>query len=176
MVVDKLGHEFKNVQTNLYSYAERDPAPEGEGEITGVEAEGEVLRPREQALSLEGEGWERGQTLPKPSKLLAMARRMRRQPTDAENLLWQRLKAKRLEGWKFRRQEPVAGYVADFLCYDARLVIEVDGGQHAADADRDEQRTMAIAAEGFRVVRFWNNEVLENIEGVLETIVGHLEK
>jgi very-short-patch-repair endonuclease len=101
---------------------------------------------------------------------------MRRQPTDAENVLWQRLKAKRLEGWKFRRQEPVAGHVADFLCYEARLVIEVDGGQHADDADRDEQRTRAIAAEGFRVVRFWNNEVLENIDGVLEAIVGHLEK
>ena len=101
---------------------------------------------------------------------------MRGQPTDAENLLWQRLKTKQLRGWKFRRQEPVAGHVTDFLCYEARLVIELDGGQHASQSAADEKRTVALAAEGFRVVRFWNNEVLENIEGVLETIVAELEK
>lgn len=112
----------------------------------------------------------------RPEIATSNARRLRLGATNAERVLWQRLKAKRLHGWKFRRQEPVAGHIADFLCYEAGLVIEVDGGQHADDADADEQRTKVIAAQGFRVVRFWNNEVLENIEGVLETIVVELEK
>ena len=101
---------------------------------------------------------------------------MRHEPTKAETVLWQRLKAKRLEHYKFRRQEPVAGYIADFLCYQPRLVIEVDGGHHAEQFDADELRTRVIEAEGFRVIRFWNNEIMENLDGVLERIVSELNK
>lgn len=101
---------------------------------------------------------------------------MRHQPTNAEAVLWRRLKAKRLERFKFRRQEPVAGYITDFLCYEHRLVIEIDGGHHAEQIEADETRTQAIGAEGFRVIRFWNNEIVENLDGVLERIVSELKK
>ena len=94
--------------------------------------------------------------------------------TDAEHRLWYRLRAGRLEGWKFRRQVPIGCYVADFLCEQARLVVEVDGGQHADREQHDAQRTEALRACGYRVIRFWNSDVLGNLEGVLETIVTAL--
>ncbi|MCK0209217.1 endonuclease domain-containing protein [Starkeya koreensis] len=97
------------------------------------------------------------------------ARRLRRCQTDAEALLWSRLRDRRLGGWKFRRQVPVDTYIADFLCVDAKLVIELDGGQHAAETD--EERTRTIEACGYLVIRFWNNDVLTNMDGVLLTIV-----
>ncbi len=102
------------------------------------------------------------------------ARRLRQYPTDAEQRLWSRLRQRQIEGARFRRQAPIGPYVVDFVCFGARLVIEVDGGQHAQQQDRDAQRTTWLEAQGFRVLRFWNHEVLGNIEGVAETIAGAL--
>ncbi len=103
----------------------------------------------------------------------ARARRLRRDATDAERKLWNRLRARAIDGAKFVRQEPIGRYVADFACREHRLVIEVDGGQHATDA-RDAVREQWLAAHGYRVLRFWNDEVLGNIEGVLEVIAAAL--
>ncbi|QPQ55752.1 endonuclease domain-containing protein [Allosphingosinicella flava] len=101
---------------------------------------------------------------PRPTKI---ARTLRNNATPAEKLLWRHLSGRQLAGFKFSRQMPVAGYVTDFMCREARLIIELDGGQHALAVERDEIRTKAIETEGFRVIRFWNNDVLERTEGVL---------
>ena len=90
--------------------------------------------------------------------------------TDAERALWRVLRDKQLEGRKFRRQYPIAGYVADFACIEAGLVIELDGGQHAEQAAYDARRTEDLRMAGYRVIRFWNNEVLGNMDGVLEAL------
>ncbi|MCB4771133.1 DUF559 domain-containing protein [Ancylobacter sp. Lp-2] len=100
------------------------------------------------------------------------ARRLRRDQTDAEMRLWSRLRNRQLDGWKFRRQAPVGRFVIDFLSVDARLVIELDGGQHAHETD--DERTRRIEADGYLVIRFWNNEVNDNIEGVLVRILETL--
>ena len=107
-------------------------------------------------------------------KKVPAARRLRRALTDAERLLWSRLRGRALRGWKLRRQHPVGAYVADFACLEARLVVELDGGQHGSEVAYDEARTRKLAKAGFRVPRFWNNDVLANIEGVLQTIAGAL--
>ena len=99
-----------------------------------------------------------------------VARKLRRNPTEAERQLWSRLRSHQLDGYKFRRQVPLGPYVADFACLAARLVIEIDGGRHAWRADEDTARTAWLESNGFRVLRFWNNDVLGNAEGVLETI------
>ena len=104
------------------------------------------------------------------------ARALRRRQTDAERRLWSRLRGRGLEGFKVRRQHPVGPFVVDFACLEARVVIEVDGGQHAESAAADAQRTARLEAEGFRVLRFWNTEVLGNLEGVLEVIAAALRR
>jgi very-short-patch-repair endonuclease len=106
---------------------------------------------------------------------IARPGRLRQRCTEAETALWDRLRNRGLNGAKFRRQVPLGPFVVDFACFDARLVVEVDGGQHAASQQQDVQRTTWLEAQGYRVVRFWNNEVLENIEGVLQTIAANLE-
>ena len=98
------------------------------------------------------------------------ARNMRADATKAENILWQAVRNKRLEGLKFKRQVSIAGYIVDFVCFEARLVLEVDGGQHAGSA-RDAERDALLASQGFRTVRFWNDEVEKNIDGVCMTIL-----
>ena len=98
------------------------------------------------------------------------ARRLRQNATDAERALWRHLRAARLDGHKFRRQAPIGRYVVDFVCFEARLIVEVDGGQHAAQQRQDAQRTVWLAAQGFRVLRFWNTEVLGEVEAVKEVI------
>jgi very-short-patch-repair endonuclease len=103
------------------------------------------------------------------------ARRLRRDATPAEARLWFRLRRNQLHGAKFRRQMPVGPYVVDFCCLEARLVVELDGGQHA-DNPNDKVRTRFLEARGFKVLRFWNPEVTENIEGVLETILSELTR
>ena len=103
------------------------------------------------------------------------ARELRRRMTQAERLLWHHLRARRFFGYKFRRQVPIGPYIVDLMCMDARLVIEVDGGQHACSRSQDEERDAFLAAEGFRTVRFWNNEVLGNIEGVLAHLSNFLD-
>ncbi len=103
-------------------------------------------------------------------KLSGFAKGMRRQPTEAEKLLWYRLRNRQIGGVKFRRQEPTGPYIVDFVAMELRLVIELDGGQHALAADADKTRTMTLEKDGYRVIRFWNNDVLENLEGVLQRI------
>jgi very-short-patch-repair endonuclease len=104
---------------------------------------------------------------------LAQAKKLRSNMTDAERRLWYRLRAHRFDGHKFKRQVPIGPYVVDFACLGRKLVIEVDGGQHA-DNLNDEVRDRYLRAEGFRVLRFWNNDVLRNTDGVLEAIVSVL--
>src|SRR5215510_1877441 len=106
----------------------------------------------------------------------AVARRLRRQQTDAERILWFRLRNRRLGGWKFRRQMSLNGFVVDFCCPDARLVIELDGGQHGSRTKEDEDRTRDLEANGYLVLRFWNNDVMRNLDGVLEAILSTLER
>jgi very-short-patch-repair endonuclease len=109
-----------------------------------------------------------------PHRLLNPAKRLRTNSTDAERLLWSRLRAHRLQGFKFKRQQPLGNYVVDFVCFEAHLVIELDGGQHLLAKEEDKARDAWLASMGFRVLRFWNNEVLENLEGVLTRIAGFL--
>ncbi len=90
--------------------------------------------------------------------------------TDAERRLWARLRLQQLEGHRFRRQVPVGPYIVDFACLATRLVIEVDGGQHAADRPPEGRRTAWLESCGYRVLRFWNDQVLRETEGVMEAI------
>jgi very-short-patch-repair endonuclease len=101
-------------------------------------------------------------------------RRLRRQATDAETKLWFALRDRRLGGFKFVRQEAIGPYVADFVCREKRLIVEVDGGQHADNA-RDRMRDAALTADGYQVLRFWNSDVLSNEEGVLTVILAKLQ-
>ena len=103
---------------------------------------------------------------------LARAKRLRRDMTDAERRLWRELRARNL-GAKWRRQQPIGSYIADFVCQQARLIVEVDGGQHNG-SEADERRTAWLESVGYRVLRFWNNEVSENAEGVLIRIAQAL--
>jgi very-short-patch-repair endonuclease len=105
-----------------------------------------------------------------PTKLTGVARRLRKNSTDTEKLLWQYLRAGRFDGHKFKRQQPLGNYVVDFVCFEARLIVELDGGQHADQAEADKFRDQWLNGQGFRVLRFWNNEVLTNLEGVLQCI------
>jgi very-short-patch-repair endonuclease len=107
-------------------------------------------------------------------KKIPAAQRLRRDLTDAERLLWSRLRSRALHGWKFRRQHPIGAYIADFACLEGGLVVELDGGQHADAAAYDSVRTRVLERGRFRVLRFWNNDVLTNIEGVLQSIAGGL--
>ena len=102
----------------------------------------------------------------------AGARRLRAKATETEVLLWKRLRTIEIEGPHFRRQVPIGPYVADFACMAARLVIELDGSQHNGDANRarDARRTRWLESEGYRVIRFWNNDLTHNMEGVLEPV------
>ena len=104
------------------------------------------------------------------SELTNIARNLRKQSTEAENLLWRHLRARRLEGLKFRRQQPIGNYIADFVCFEKRIIVEVDGGQHAMGKEKDKKRDKWFRERGFRVLRFWNNEVFRNTSGVLEII------
>jgi very-short-patch-repair endonuclease len=90
--------------------------------------------------------------------------------TDAEIVLWKRLKAKQLDGVKFRRQEQIGRFIVDFVCFENGLVIEADGGQHAVEKEKDEERTLWLNSQGFTVLRFWNNDILSNTEAVIEAI------
>jgi very-short-patch-repair endonuclease len=101
------------------------------------------------------------------------ARRLRRQPTDAERRLWYFLRRNYL-GFRFRRQYPIPPYFVDFACVEARLIVEADGSQHAAPGDHD-RRDDFLRSKGWRVLRFWNNDILQNQDGVFRNIVGALE-
>jgi very-short-patch-repair endonuclease len=105
----------------------------------------------------------------------SIARSLRRNPTQAEQRLWSRLRHRQLDGFRFRRQVPLGPYVVDLACLSARLIVEVDGGQHGWQGARDDMRTAWLEAAGFRVVRFWNNDVLANSDGVIQRIREILE-
>jgi very-short-patch-repair endonuclease len=104
----------------------------------------------------------------------AKARQLRVSMTDAEKRLWSALRARRLSRYKFRRQHPLGPYILDFACIEHRLAIEADGGQHA-ESNADSNRTAWLERQGWRVMRFWNNDILTNIEGVVEMIVLELK-
>ena len=104
---------------------------------------------------------------------LAKAKRLRRDMTDAERNLWSVLRNAQLGGAKFRRQQPIGSYVADFVCLEQRLIVEADGGQHA-ESSVDRSRTSFLESKGYRVLRFWNNEILTNLDGVAQVISAAL--
>ncbi len=96
--------------------------------------------------------------------------------TDAERVLWARLRNRGVLGAKFRRQVPIGPFIADFACLDSRLIVEVDGGQHASAESADNARSRILAEHGYTVLRFWNNEVLQNLDGVLAAIMEALDE
>jgi very-short-patch-repair endonuclease len=98
---------------------------------------------------------------------------MRREPTDAELAMWRLLRDRRLSQYKFRRQVPFQKFILDFVCFEKRLIIEIDGSQHASST-RDEARDAVLIAEGFRIERYWNNDVLQQPSAVLEDIFAKL--
>ncbi|CAN7262631.1 DUF559 domain-containing protein [Pseudoxanthomonas sp. LjRoot168] len=101
-------------------------------------------------------------------------RRLRHEQTDAEHALWWRLRNRRLQGWKFRRQHRIGPYFADFVCLEAGLVVELDGSQHLKQEQYDRTRTAHLKREGFEVLRFWNDDVLRETEAVLVAILTAL--
>jgi very-short-patch-repair endonuclease len=108
--------------------------------------------------------------------LTGVARKLRSTLTEQERLLWYRLRDRRFARHKFRRQFVVGAYVVDFVCLRQKLIVEIDGGQHTEQVEYDEQRTRFLVAAGFRVVRFWNDEVMTKLEDVLGVIHAQLEK
>ena len=104
-------------------------------------------------------------------RMRRFARAMRHEGTEAEKRMWRLLRGRRFAGWKFRRQAPLGPYILDFISFEAMLVIEVDGGQHAESA-ADVRRDAWLAQRGYSVLRFWNNDVMVNREGVLESILN----
>lgn len=104
------------------------------------------------------------------------ARRLRGNQTDAEKLAWSKLRGKRFEGIKFKRQQPIGEYIVDFVSFDKMLIIEIDGGQHNEDKfiEQDLARTKYLEGLGYKVLRFWNNDMLKNVEGVFDEIRKHI--
>ena len=143
----------------------------GEGRVRGVVCED--LRPYGSASLAPsgGEGRVRGAIC---EDLKPFARRLRRAQTDAERRMWMLLRDRRISGVKFRRQHPIGAYVVDFCCAEARLIIEIDGGYHASNRNADATRSRVLEVQGYRVLRFWNNEVLGNTAGVLHRILEAL--
>jgi crossover junction endodeoxyribonuclease RuvC len=158
-------------------------SPRGEGGARATAREGEGLHrvippgagapvPSPRPSPRGGEGAvdlrEAAKRYPTPAET-ARARRLRRDGTEVEKRLWHRLRAHQLDDVKFRRQEPILGFTADFVCHERRLVIELDGGQHA-ESTSDDRRTKLLAQAGFRVLRFWNNDIVDNLDGVVDQI------
>jgi very-short-patch-repair endonuclease len=108
--------------------------------------------------------------------MLRFARDLRKNATDAERLLWSRLRRRQIEGFKFRRQHSVGPYICDFACLELRIVVELDGSQHVDQSDYDVRRDAFLRSNGFRVLRFWNNDVLVRTDSVLETIFEALRQ
>ena len=104
------------------------------------------------------------------AKLIKYAKRLRRNSTQAEALLWSRIRGRQMEGIKFRRQQPIESFIVDFISFEKRIVVEIDGGQHAINKGKDNERDRLLTGNGFTVLRFWDNQVFENLDGVLEVI------
>jgi very-short-patch-repair endonuclease len=113
----------------------------------------------------------------KKLNIINRAKDLRHSETQAEQIIWSWLRAKKLNGAKFRRQQPIGNYVVDFVSFEKKLIIEIDGGQHNVEdmKNNDEVRTKWLESQGFRILRFWNNEVSSNLEGVLARIGEALE-
>ena len=103
------------------------------------------------------------------------ARALRRNMTDAERLLWRSIRDRQMGGWKFRRQHPIQPFIVDFVCVERKLIIEVDGGQHANKVQEDASRSGYLRNKGYRILRFWNNQVLKETEAVLDMILTALD-
>jgi len=189
-LVNVLTHRAGVLETIAAADAERAPTltlprkREREWTNVGVGSSPSTRRD-EPPLPLAGEGWgggasareivmaeEKSPTWKVPSRLRSNARALRRNSTDAERIMWSELRDHRLNGASFRRQVPIANYIADFVCHAAKLAIELDGGQHFSDGQEaaDARRSMIIEAKGFKVLRFSNHDVMANRAGVLETI------
>jgi very-short-patch-repair endonuclease len=163
------------VAINQHRNPHPNPSPLGEGlstvtvqpttqiEKTAVKLRRKLLLPGEKA------GDEGSQTL-------KFARQLRRSQTDAEKLLWSKLRDRALNGYKFRRQVPVGHYIADFLCQEVMLIVELDGGQHAEQQGYDQRRTRWLESQEFNVMRFWNSDVLLNIDGICDAILEAVSK
>jgi len=104
------------------------------------------------------------------------SRQLRRDQTDVERKMWMLLRSRSLAGYKFRRQQPIGSYIADFCCFRPKLIVELDGGQHAERIEYDQKRTDFLKSEGFEVIRFWDVQVLEEMDSVLEVILKTLEE
>ena len=104
------------------------------------------------------------------------ARALRREMTKAEKKIWQMLRARQTEGYRFRRQVPIGHFIADFACHEARMIVEIDGDQHDPSSESEVRRTRFLEGEGYRVLRFWNSDVLENRDGVVEIIIAATNK
>ena len=118
-----------------------------------------------------GEGWREGEL---SHQNIKFAKTLRTNQTDAEHKVWYALRAGRLMHYKFKRQVPITEFIVDFVCFEQKLVVEIDGGQHA-ESGRDALRDAKLIKMGFRVLRFWNNDVIQHLEGVLMTILEHLQ-
>ncbi|MGH8216935.1 MAG: endonuclease domain-containing protein [Rhodanobacteraceae bacterium] len=107
---------------------------------------------------------------------IALARGLRHRMTDAERLLWRHLRGRHFQGWKFRRQHGLDAFIVDFVCLEAWLVVELDGGQHLEQSGQDAERTRILNCDGYRVMRFWDDDVLVRTDAVLEEILNALEQ
>lgn len=108
----------------------------------------------------------------RPKEQTSFSRHLREHSTDAERAMWAKLRGYRLAGLKFRRQQPIGPYVVDFVCFEKKVIIEIDGGQHNMETieQSDRERTAWLESQGFGMLRFWDNEVLTNMDGVLDVI------
>jgi very-short-patch-repair endonuclease len=127
----------------------------------------------------EGEGGARsaqrnGRVRGYEERTLKRAKQLRRDMTDAERKLWSILRSRQLDGAKFRRQQPIGPFIADLVCQDAKLIVEADGGQHSED-EADKRRTAYLSSKGYRILRFWNNDILTNLDAVADAIRAALE-
>jgi very-short-patch-repair endonuclease len=94
--------------------------------------------------------------------------------TDVERLLWSKIRGRQLRGFRFRRQHPIGRYIVDFVCIELKLIVEMDGGQHGDQQQYDMNRTQWLQTKGYKVIRFWNNDVIDDLEGVMQAIYNHL--
>lgn len=101
---------------------------------------------------------------------LSFARKLRSEQTKAEYLFWEAARSRRFHGLKFKRQVPIGNYIADFVCEHEKLIVELDGGQHDVETQKDDERTQALQNHGYRVVRYWNDDVIKNMDYVLEEL------
>ena len=145
------------------------PSPAGGEGLTGSRSQSSSPLAGEEGARREAVGRRGGKR-----DLRSLSRRLRKEPTDAERRPWSIIRANRLAGRKFKRQEQIGDFVVDFVCFGARLVVEADGSQHSESA-ADEARDAYLSAQGFRVLRFWNNEILTNSDGVATAILAALE-